>query len=271
MAVQLEIIHIKHHVEDNLVPQRAVDGYVNATAMCKAVRKNFETYRKLSVTNEFLEELGKATELAPERLIQTFHDGFSTEVWVHPELAINLAQWCSPKFAVAVAMWVREWMAGKVKPSGLPYHIERYMANRSESPPTHFSMLNELIFGLIAPLESEGYSLPDSLVPDISEGKMFCKWLREEREIDTDSLSTYPHKYQDGRLVWPKLYPNELLADFRKHFHEVWLPTRAEKYFAEKDPKALPHLKKLLNAPKVTGQIAPTKMPKTENKEYDSN
>jgi hypothetical protein len=255
--MQLELIVIKRHIENNLVPQRAVDGYVNATAMCKAVRKNFETYRRLPVTGEFLEELSKATALPSERLVQTIYDGFESEVWVHPEVAINLGQWCSPKFAVAVAMWVREWMQGKSKPANLPYHIERYIANRSEIPVTHFSMLNEMIFGLIAPLESAGYTIPDKMVPDISEGKMFCKWLRDEKGLDTNSLPTYRHTYADGRVVSPKLYPNTLLADFREHFNTVWLPKRSEGYFSEKDPKALPYLKKLL-APvaKVAQRIA---------------
>jgi hypothetical protein len=105
-------------------------------------------------------------------------------------------------------------------------------------------MLNEMIFGLIAPLESIGYTLPDDMVPDISEGKMFCRWLREVRGIDTDSLPTYRHEYADGRVVHPKLYPNEVLPDFRKHLHQVWLPTKAEAYFSSRDPKALPFLER---------------------------
>ena len=42
---------------------------------------------------------------------------------------------------------------------------------------------------------------------------------------------TYKHCYEDGRVVDARLYPNALLADFRAHFHEVWLPTRCEAYF----------------------------------------
>ena len=103
-----------------------------------------------------------------------------------------------------------------------------------------------MIFALIAPLEAAGYTIPDDMVPDISAGKMFCKWLREEKDIDTDSLPTYRHEFADGRIVYPKLYPNEVLADFRNHFHKVWLPLKAEKYFKERDPKAIEYLPKLL-------------------------
>ena len=37
--------------------------------------------------------------------------------WVHPDVAIHLAQWCSPKFAVQVSRWVREWMTSGALPA----------------------------------------------------------------------------------------------------------------------------------------------------------
>ncbi len=78
---------------------------------------------------------------------------------------------------------------------------------------------------------------------------MFCKWLRDEKGIDTDALPTYFHAYADGRVVQAKLYPNEVLADFRAYFHSTWLPQKAYKYFEERDTKALIHLPKLLPPP----------------------
>lgn len=248
---QLLLAFITHKVENSLIRQRAIDGYVNATSMCNAVGKKFNDYSRLRITKEFLTELSGSTGIPVDQLIFTEITGPNTArgTWVHPDVAINLGQWCSPKFAVAVSQWVRDWIVGKAKPTKLPYHIQRYLANRSEIPPTHFSMLNEMIFALIAPLESAGYSIPDDMVPDISAGLMFCKWLRDEKGIDTNTLPTYRHVFEDGRIVYPKLYPNEVLADFRKHFHEVWFPQKAIKYFSDRDPKALKYLPKLLPAP----------------------
>jgi hypothetical protein len=123
------------------------------------------------------------------------------------------------------------------------------MANRSQVPYTHFSMLNEMALVLIGPMEDTGYTLPDNLLPDISEGKMFCKWLRDVKGIDTDALPKYRHEFEDGRIVYPKLYPNEVLADFRNHFHTVWLPQKSVAYFSGKDLKAIPHLERLLALP----------------------
>lgn len=246
--IQRDFEFISHEISHAIIHQRAVDGFVNATAMCRVSGKLFADYGRLGSTKEFLTELSSVTGIPITGLVVKIQGGRSElqGTWVHPDVAINLGQWCSPKFAVAVSQWVREWASGRAKPRELPYHVRRYMANRSEIPPTHFSMLNEMIFALIAPLEIAGHTIPDSMVPDISTGRMFCKWLRDAKGIDTDSLSTYRHEYDDGRVVFPKLYPNEVLADFRKYFHAVWLPKRAIKYFSERDPDALQYLPKLI-------------------------
>jgi phage anti-repressor protein len=114
----------------------------------------------------------------------------------------------------------------------IPYHLRRHMANINKIPHTHFSMLTELIIKFIAPLEALGYTLPDNMLPDISEGKMFCKWLRDNKGINTDLLPTYEHIYEDGRIVYPKLH----------HFFNVWLPNKSQEYFMKRDPAALPYL-----------------------------
>lgn len=248
---QMKFEVIVHEVASTLIPQRAVDGYVNATAMCKAAGKQFKHYNENVTTKEFLAELSSVVGIPTTDLVITLQGGRPElqGTWVHPNVAINLGQWCSPKFAVAVAQWVQEWITGSLKPATLPYHIQRYLANRSAIPPTHFSMLNEMIFALIGPLESEGYTLPDDMIPDISTGRMFCRWLREEKGIDTDALPTYRHEYADGRVVNPKLYPNSVLADFRDYFHNQWLANRATDYFAERDVKALEYLPKILPPP----------------------
>ena len=45
-------------------------------------------------------------------LIQTIQGGSPEKqgTWIHPQVSINLAQWCSPKFAVMVTDWVFELM-----------------------------------------------------------------------------------------------------------------------------------------------------------------
>ncbi len=81
-------------------------------------------------------------------------------------------------------------------------------------------MLNEITLNLIAPLEEAGYTLPENLVPDASEGRIFCGWLRKHRGVEPKEFPTYDHEYPDGRVYPAKLYPVEFLEDFRKHFRK---------------------------------------------------
>jgi len=233
--------------EGSIIPQRIGDGYISATALCQSVGKRYSDYRALKSTNDFLQELTNQTGLPENQLIHIISGGVATYqgTWVHPYLAINLAQWLSPKFAVKVSQWVVEWQQGRAK-AVMPAHIERYMQNRAKVPYTHFSMLNELTLNLIAPLEEAGYTLPQEMVPDISEGRLFCKWLRENRGIEPNNFPTYDHGYPDGRVVQAKLYPIELYEDFKRHFNEVWLPQHAPRYFGQRDQQALSFVTTLL-------------------------
>ena len=249
---QFELPLITHEAGGEIVPQRAKDGYIDATAMCQAAGKSFNDYFRIGPTKAFLAELEADTGLPVTELIQSVRGGIPQlqGTWVHPFVAINLGQWLSPAFAVQVSRWVTEWIAGGPEiVERLPYHLRRYVANMTAIPRTHFSMLQELTYGLIAPMEAQGYTLPENMVPDISEGRMFSRWLREDKGLDPSTFPTYKHKYEDGRVVDARLYPNALLADFREHFQTVWLPGRAEDYFAERDAKALPYLPALLPPP----------------------
>lgn len=245
---------IPHKAQGATIYQRPADGYINATAMCRAAGKQFKHYNENRATKDFVDALGSEVGIPTSKLVQSISGGDSRlqGTWVHPHVAIHLAQWCSPEFAVKVSQWVYDWMSGKGSPkkAEMPYHLRRYVANQSNVPVGHFSILTELTMALIAPMETMGYTLPERLVPDISHGLMFCAWLRK-KGIDTDALPKYWHVYEDGRRVQAKAYPEHLLADWRKHFREEWLPHRAVPYFSGKDSAALAYLPKLLPGPKA--------------------
>lgn len=253
--LELPLSLIKHEEDGQLIYQRFSDGYVNATAMCKVAGKEWSNYSQLESTKAFLKELSKvekcdikaSPKITRTALVYSIQGGRSElqGTWVHPQVAINLGQWLSPKFAVRVSKWILDWMNGKTPKSSLPYHLRRYMNNANSIPNSHFSILQELYITLIAPLEAQGYVLPENLVPDISEGKIFANWLRSQG-INTNKMLTYQHKYEDGRVVNAKLYPAEFLNAFRQHFSRVWLPKRAVKYFQTRDVAILPYLNKIL-------------------------
>lgn len=103
---------IKHTVENEVISQRAVDGYVNATAMCKLHGKLIGHYLETEVTKEFLKELSRSIGLTIDVLVSKRMTGANDlrGTWVHPYVAINLGQWLSPVFAVKVSSWIFNWM-----------------------------------------------------------------------------------------------------------------------------------------------------------------
>lgn len=249
-SFQIPLPLVQYKMEEEIIHQRVKDGYINATAMCKAGDKLFNDYSRLKTTPLFLDELNTSTGIPVDRLVSTIMTGANElrGTWVHPQVAIHLAQWISPKFAVQITQWVFDWMSGKVPGGNLPYHLRRYMANLANVPAGYFSILNEATLALIAPLEQMGYTMPDTMIPDISMGRIFSKWLRDNG-YDPDSMPTYNHYYEDGRVVQARAYPKALRYQFERHFVEEWMHKRALKYFKPRDPEALPYIENLLALP----------------------
>lgn len=100
--------YIWHTMNDVEFPQRIVDGYFDATAMCKAADKDIEDYLDLRKTELFLQALSEETGTDKSELLQYKKGAKFT--WVHPLVAINLAQWANPRLAVMVPIAVFDWM-----------------------------------------------------------------------------------------------------------------------------------------------------------------
>lgn len=116
------------------------DGFINATAMCKAGNKKFNNWYQLESSKELIKALEESENLKTE--ISAFNkkksvgisadfknaetgipvsgnyqvidikkggnDKKSQGSWIHPDLAVQLAQWISPIFAIQVSRWIRE-------------------------------------------------------------------------------------------------------------------------------------------------------------------
>jgi len=94
------------------------DGFINATAMCKAGGKQFKHWNSLESTKELIKAL-EETQFAEVgiptsancKVIDIKKGGNNKKSqgsWIHPDLAVQLAQWISPTFALQVSKWVRE-------------------------------------------------------------------------------------------------------------------------------------------------------------------
>ena len=95
----------------SLIPFRE-DGYIDATAICKAGNKKFAQWQLLASTKALIQVLKSEVGFPTSLLIETYKGGDLLKVtqgsWIHPDLAIQLAQWVSPKFAIQVSRWMRE-------------------------------------------------------------------------------------------------------------------------------------------------------------------
>ena len=82
------------------IRQRLSDGYIDAMAICDACDKEFSDYAQIRFTKRFIAELSRETGIEETVLLQKSDD--ADEIWVHPQVAINISQWASPKLEVTV-------------------------------------------------------------------------------------------------------------------------------------------------------------------------
>lgn len=143
---------------------------------------------------------------------------------------------------------------GKIDRSQLPNFITRYKDNYHKLPNDHFSVISEMFARLYIELEKVGYSIPDKgiagkqLMPDISVGRGFAKFLKENKAEYFDTHKTYLHTFPDGREVEANMYHIDCLPLFIRYINEKWIPENAVSYFKERDPLALDYLPKILGA-----------------------
>jgi len=117
------------------ITRRPSDGYVNATAMCKAYGKRWENYHRNERTQQYIAALERilaktdcGAAVARNRvtgkpdLIQTIQGGppHLQGTWVHPRIAVDLARWLHPEFAVWMDGWFLEDFAPRIAADPTP-------------------------------------------------------------------------------------------------------------------------------------------------------
>lgn len=116
------------------IQRREADGFVNATAMCKAGGKRWNHYITLDRTQEYMAALASVVPEKPcgaavagipatgSALIHTIQGGTPElqGTWIHPRLAIDLARWISPAFAVWMDGWFLESLTPALQPANQP-------------------------------------------------------------------------------------------------------------------------------------------------------
>jgi hypothetical protein len=134
------VLYICHEVEGIQIDQRRDDGYIDATAMCRAYGKLFHEWMRLEQTKVLLDN-------APPNLIEgntliISARGRSGGTFIYPDLAVALAEWLNPKFHWQVMQWVKDWTQGR-QPAIHKDEIEPFVIGRLVKE-TH-----EMVSGLI--------------------------------------------------------------------------------------------------------------------------
>ncbi len=139
--------------------------------------------------------------------------------------------------------------------SNLPIFLQRSLTNWDRVDQGYFSVIGELFIRVYSKLEHAGYILPDyakdgaEIRPDISVGKTFPKWLKQNAPELIDTAKSYRHKLPSGMEINANQYPNTVMPMFINFIEKEWMPTRAAAYFKERDVKALEYLPRLLPEP----------------------
>lgn len=166
-------------------------------------------------------------------------EGKNREVWIHPKLAISFAMWLSREFEMMVSEWVEQWLFASQKPATQEpinlhpyqrvwYERLRLFEEKTELPKGRWCVFEE-IGKLMRKLESKNVILHDRATIEISVGKTWCYWLRENG-YETD-FEQYLHHYPDKRgEQLANIYPYKLLGEFHQWLQETYIPEKLPEY-----------------------------------------
>ena len=98
------------------ISRRTTDGYVNATAMCKANGRQWSKYRETDRCQEYIDALTETSDFGGLNPIET-RAGNGGGTWVHPQVAVDLARWISAPFAVWMDGWFLEELEARKAPA----------------------------------------------------------------------------------------------------------------------------------------------------------
>ena len=95
-----------------VIESRKSDNFINATQLCKAGKKEFNNWYSLKTTKNLIKTLELDVNSNPDisglKVVDIKIGGNHSGSWIHPDLAVPLAQWISPSFAIQVSRWIRK-------------------------------------------------------------------------------------------------------------------------------------------------------------------
>jgi hypothetical protein len=144
-----KIQKVVREVNGMTVEQRSTDGFVNGTAMCVAHSRDIDKWLVTKSTFELFcalacdlditfnpPDLGDSdvSTLSGAKYAKMFSNLVVSKrgspengggTWLHPDLAVQLAQWCSPAFAIQVSRWIQDWIVKSQNPVASQADLDR--------------------------------------------------------------------------------------------------------------------------------------------------
>jgi hypothetical protein len=157
--------------------------------------------------------------------------------WVHPQVAINLAQWVSARFAVLVSEWVFEWLSGKSRNDKVWQQFQDRVSLVYDSVPAGYFCIFREIADLFATLFSQGIDPGTKMLLDISVGWHWgSHWRANKLAGKHGERKQFGHYYpnyfsqaaSNPQDAW--CYPEDAIPDFRRWMREVYIPLKMPSY-----------------------------------------
>jgi hypothetical protein len=229
------------------ISRRTTDGYVNATAMCKANGKHWNDYWRLDRATEYLEALSDETGISVSKLCLTMRGSSHQGTWIHPRVAVDLARWISAPFAVWMDGWFLDELekrtAGTAGSAPKQDQLEswKHFHDRIDlthsSVPSGFFCVFQESAQMIVPMIRADVIISDRVIPDISVGRVWSKyWKDNEFDLKYGRRLKYDHNYPD---YYPQAasnpqpsyaYPDASLGEFRSWLRKSYIAVNLSDY-----------------------------------------
>lgn len=242
---QQSLALIPYAYQGELIALRTGDGYINATAMCRVAGKDWSEYRRRPSTKAFFEALSLDLGISQDQLASTTQgtpggDARNQGTWVHPQVAVHLAQYLSPTFAVQVTKWVIDWMTG-LDPRDRVWqqYEDRVSLVNNTVPAGYFCVFNE-IGGMFAALIIGGATFGTKMILDLSVGSHWGRhWASAELGQRFGARAKFKHNYpRYFPQYWSNpqeanCYPDAALPEFRRWIREVYMEVHLPAYLRD--------------------------------------
>lgn len=239
---ETQLVLVPHTYQGALIQQRTADGYINATAMCRASGKEWANYHQNGTTKAFLAALEGSLGIPRNQIIQSIMVGANDTrgTWVHPQVAIHLAQWLSPEFAVKVSQWLVEWMSGKHPTERLWAQFQDRVSLVYDNVPVGYFCVFAQIADLFASMISNGADFGTRMILDLTVGGCWGPhWTKSGLEETFGPRMKFPHNYpkyfpqawSNPQDAW--CYPEDAIPTFKRWLRDVYVPHKMPKYLRD--------------------------------------